>query len=367
MSQKSVKEPIQLKAVDFFCGAGGVTCGFNKAGIKVLGGIDIDIACKTTYEKNNKGSKFILADISEYSPKQLQNDLGITRNDDNLIFIGCSPCQYYTIINTSKEKSSKSKLLLEDFKRFVDYFRPGFILIENVPGLESKNESPLQSFKKFLIKNGYVFEDKVLNAVNYHVPQNRKRYVLIASRVVEQIKMPIPADIKKMTVRNYIGLSKELGMIPAGYKDLSNLQHTCAGLTAINIARLRKTPHNGGTRLSWKGDPELQLPCYEGKDEMFCDVYGRMHWDLPSPTITTKFYSISNGRFAHPEQNRAISLREGAILQSFPRNYKFHATSIEIIARMIGNAVPPNMAKAIAKGIIKCKENASIQSESEGS
>jgi len=352
----------KLKAVDFFCGAGGVTCGFKQAGITVLGGIDIDESCKETYEANNLGSIFINADISKYSPSQLESDLKISKNDDSLIFVGCSPCQYYTIINTSKEKSSKSRLLLEDFKLFVDYFRPGYILIENVPGLGSKNDSPLKSFKEFLQKNLYHFDEKIINAINYNVPQSRKRYVLVASRVTEKITVPLPQPSEKMTVRNFISTENGFSKISAGFKDETEFQHTCQGMSALNIRRLKHTPINGGTRLAWKDNDELQLECYKGNDKLFYDVYGRMYWDTPSPTITTKFYSISNGRFAHPEQNRAISLREGATLQSFPKNYIFHSKSIGKIARMIGNAVPPNMAKEIGNVFIKANINASIQS-----
>ncbi|NLR58908.1 DNA cytosine methyltransferase [Chitinophaga polysaccharea] len=355
-----MKELNQIYAVDFFCGAGGVTCGFSKAGIKVLGGIDMDLSCKETYEKNNKGSKFIHKDISKYSPEELETDLGVKPNDDKMVFIGCSPCQYYTIIHTSKDKSAKSKLLLEDFRKFIDYFRPGFIFIENVPGLDTKQGSPLEYFKSFISQIGYAFDDKVVNATAFNIPQNRKRYVLVASRLASDIKVLIPKRKKIRTVRDSIGKTQSLKPIAAGNKDSTKLQHTSAGLTEINLRRLMKTPLDGGTRLAWKDDNELQLPCYEGKDEMFFDVYGRMHWDMPAPTITTKFYSISNGRFGHPEQNRAISLREGAILQSFPTSYRFYHSSIERIARMIGNAVPPNMAKEIGKLIIKSVDNAPI-------
>lgn len=351
-NRRRLKKRPKLKAIDFFCGAGGVTCGFNKAGIDVLAGIDIDPSCRETYEKNNKNSRFIQADISKYSPEQLGKDINIMRNDDRLIFVGCSPCQYYTIIHTSKEKSAKSKLLLEDFQSFIDYFRPGYIFIENVPGLETKEGSPLQAFKSWLELNGYAYDDKVVNACYYNVPQSRRRYVLVASRVTEEMKVPDERSNKKMTVRNFIAPGKGFAPIEAGHRDKTRLQHTCANLEKINLQRMKSTPLDGGTRLSWKNNKELQLACYVGKDDMFTDVYGRMYWDHPSPTITTKFFSISNGRFGHPEQHRAISLREGATLQSFPRSYKFHSTNIESIARMIGNAVPPNMAEKIGKSLV---------------
>src|SRR5450755_4300997 len=162
-----------LVAVDFFCCAGGVTCGFSKAGIKVLGGIDIDGSYKETYERNNKGSVFIKADISHLSFAKLEKRLRIRPKMDNLIFVGCSPCQYYTTMHTNKSKSAKGKLLLEEFRRFVEHFLPGYIFIENVQGIESKKESPLSRFKEFLTEKGYVISDSVVNAADYNVPQNR--------------------------------------------------------------------------------------------------------------------------------------------------------------------------------------------------
>jgi DNA (cytosine-5)-methyltransferase 1 len=342
------RKNIKLKAVDFFCCAGGVTYGFRRAGIKVLGGIDIDSRNKETYEKNNKGSKFIEADISKLKFIDLKRTLRIKRNMDDLIFVGCSPCQYYTTIQTNRQKSSKSKLLLEEFQRFVNHFRPGYVFVENVPGLETKKGSPLARFKEFLEQNNYCFDEDVVNAADYNVPQNRKRYVLIASRVKDNINIPVSTK-KIKTVRDAIA---NLKPIPAGYRDRNKLKHWSAELQDINLRRITRTSHDGGTRMDWKNIRRLQLDCYIGKDSTFPDVYGRMYWDQPAPTITTKFHSISNGRFGHPEQNRGISLREGALLQSFPKKYKFYSDSLVVVARMIGNAVPPELSKSIAKAII---------------
>jgi DNA (cytosine-5)-methyltransferase 1 len=352
-----VKNRIQknknLKAVDFFCCSGGVTCGFRQAGINVLGGIDIDGAYKDTYEKNNKGSKFIEADIAQLQPEELIKRLSILPNMDDLIFVGCSPCQYYTNLQTDKTKSSTSKLLLEEFQRFVDYFRPGFIFIENVPGLERNEESPLSKFKAFLRERSYSFDDRVVNAAEYDVPQNRKRYVLIASRVTKNISVPKGDKNKRKTVRDAIGNFEK---VPVGYNDKSESMHWTANIQPINLLRIKNTSHDGGNRLEWKDNPALQLKCYQGKDSTFSDVYGRMFWDQPSPTITTKFHSITNGRFGHPEQDRALSIREGATLQSFPNNYKFYAESIGVVAKMIGNAVPPELARKIALSIVKTQD-----------
>jgi DNA (cytosine-5)-methyltransferase 1 len=341
----------QLKAVDFFCGAGGVTRGFIDAGINVLGGIDIDIACKDTYEKNNSGSVFLNKDISKYSPEELQHDLNINPGQDDLIFVGCSPCQYYTTVNTTKDKSVETRLLLVDFQRFVDYFKPAYIFIENVPGLERKQDSPLAEFKEFLKSNVYKFHDGVINAKYFGVPQNRRRYILIASRIKDKINFPKEDKRSLKTVSDAISDETVFPVIPAGYKDHTDFIHTASGLEEINLKRLENTSKNGGSRKDWADNPELQLECYK-KHDGHSDGYGRMAWNKVSPTITTKFHSVSNGRYAHPEQDRAISLREGATLQSFPLNYEFHARSQGTIARMIGNAVPPLLAKKIAESIL---------------
>lgn len=343
-----------LRAVDFFCGTGGMTCGLRKAGIDVLAGIDNDPECSKTYEVNNPGSIFIEADIHNYPIEQLSADVGIEKNDDSLIFIGCSPCQFWSKINTVRNKSQQSKNLLKEFQQFVEYYRPGFIVIENVPGLYSKrNFNALSGFLDFLDTNGYAHDNKVINTVDYGVPQTRRRYLLLATRVTKKINLPQPQkNSSKLTVRNFIGDKNKFPALTAGSSDNSVLQHITAALSQKNLLRLKKTPKNGGNRMSWKDDPELQLGAYAGKDNIFTDVYGRMFWDRPAPTITTKFCSISNGRFAHPDENRGLSLREGATLQTFPRNYKFFGSSMSSVSRQIGNAVPPELAKRIGKQLL---------------
>jgi DNA (cytosine-5)-methyltransferase 1 len=335
-----------LKAIDFFCGGGGMTYGLSMSGIKVLAGIDNDIQCKNTYEYNNPQSRFIYKDISIYSPEELENDLLLNKNDDELIFIGCSPCQFWTIINTDKTKSEKTKNLLADFGRFVKYFLPGFVLVENVPGLLQKsNESPLNDFLKLLESNGYNFDYGIVNMNDYGVPQSRKRFSLIASKNYT-IKLPKPDD-KGKTVKDIIGVKNGFPKIEAGIKDKTDFQHSCAGLSSVNLERLQRTEISGGSRCDWKNENKLQLKAYIGRDIDFKDNYGRMCWDKPAPTITTKFCSLSNGRFGHPEENRAISIREGATLQTFPKDYVFKVNSMGMAAKIIGNAVPPEFAKRL--------------------
>lgn len=333
----------KLKAIDFFCSGGGMTHGITQAGIEVIAGIDNDLRVKETYERNNSKTKFILADVFSLKESELSNAVNIKKNDDNLILIGCSPCQYWSIIQTNKKKSQKSKDLLKEFHRFVRYFNPGFVVIENVPGLErNATESGLKTFMDDLDSMGYVVEYGVYNLNEYGVPQTRKRFSLIASRVCKNKISPVKSGEKKV-VKDFLGELNGFVKVEAGHKDESDFQHSVAGLSDENLIALKKTPKNGGNAAK-------KRKFFKGTG--FKDSYSRMSWDKPAPTITTRFFSISNGRFGHPEEDRAISIREGATLQTFPKNYVFYGNK-ENMARMIGNAVPPEFAKKIGESILK--------------
>ncbi|WP_410220969.1 DNA cytosine methyltransferase [Pedobacter sp.] len=343
-----------IKAVDFFCSGGGMSYGMQRAGIEILAGIDFDQNCEATYRANIRGAEFIHADVFDLKEKELEKRLSLNKNDDNLLLIGCSPCQFWSIINTSKEKSKQSKNLLKEFHRFVAYFNPGYVVVENVPGvLRRKEESGLDEFIVWLENRHYKVHFKVHEVSNYGVPQHRKRFTLIANRITNTELEPVPVKGKKITVRDVLGEHNGFPKIKQGHKDPTEFMHTVAGLNALNLERLSITPHDGGTRLAYVYDQRLAVPCHYKKTDGFKDIYGRMWWDRPAPTITTKFFSISNGRFVHPNEDRAISLREGAVLQSFPKHYIFKASSIANTARMIGNAVPPKYAEAVGKAIIQ--------------
>jgi DNA (cytosine-5)-methyltransferase 1 len=229
----------KLKALDFFCGGGGMTYGLKQSGIDVIAGIDFDIECKETYEINNPDSTFIHADITKLPTNYFEDFFSLNINDDNLIMVGCSPCQYYSLINTSKEKSKKSKDLLLDFKRFIKYYRPGYIIVENVPGILSKQDSVLPKFISFLRRNNYRYIEYAIEDLSYHgVPQSRKRFSLIASRL-NQVKLPIK-DASKALLKDFIGVHNNYPKINAGHKDNSIFNHTCAGLNPLSLARLKK-------------------------------------------------------------------------------------------------------------------------------
>ena len=349
----------KFKAIDFFCGGGGMTCGLRQAGINVIAGVDFDKDAKDTYETNNLGSKFILSDIKRLRSSYFEKNFDIRKNDDHLILVGCSPCQFYSIINTDKDKSEKSKDLLGNFARFIEYYNPGYVLVENVPGLKTHKKSILPKFLEFLKRQGYTVCEKVVDLSYYGVPQSRKRFSLIASRVSKNVELPKPEENQSL-LHDHIGIQNGFERINAGHKDDTDFNHTVAGLKPICVERLSITPHNGGNRLAWKDNSKLQLGCFIGKDDSFKDTYGRMFWNKPASTITTKFFSISNGRFAHPEEDRAISLREGATLQTFPKDYVFKTNSIAATAKLIGNAVPPEYAKRVGLSIINSISDGAI-------
>ena len=340
--KKHTHKKNKLKAVDFFCSGGGMSYGMQQSGIQIIAGIDFDINCKSTYETNINGAKFIHADVFRLTEQDLEDELLLKRNDDDLILI-------------DKKKSAQSKNLLIEFSRFVKYFKPGYIVVENVPGiLRRKTESGLEQFIQWLKDNNYnSIHCEIHNVNNYGVPQNRKRFTLIASRLTNEEIKPIENSERKKVVYDAIGVHNGFPKIEPGHKDNTNFLHTVPNISEINKKRLKKIKKDGGDRLGFADDKELQLKCFIGKNNSFKDTFGRLWWNKPSPTITTKFFSISNGRFVHPEEDRALSIREGATLQSFPLTYEFKGNSIANIARMIGNAVPPLYASAIGKAIIK--------------
>jgi DNA (cytosine-5)-methyltransferase 1 len=353
----------KIKAVDFFCGGGGMSFGMKKAGIDVLAGIDYEPDCKETYEANIQGAKFIEANVFDLKEHELEDQLNLTKNDDNLLLIGCSPCQFWSIINTDRKKSEKSKNLLIEFERFVKYFNPGYVVVENVPGvLREKKESGLEDFIEWLKENNYKVHFNIHNTNDYNVPQNRKRFTLVANRVTQKEILPAICTGKKPTVRDVIGEHNGFPKLNPGNRDPEN-KNTVAGLQPICLERMQYIDKDGGNRFGFANINHLQLKCFIGRDKSFKDTFGRLWWDRPSSTITTKFYAVSNGRFTHPDEDRAISLGEGAALQSFPKEYKFYGNNIASIARLIGNAVPPEYAKRIGLAIINNHQNA-IQNQS---
>ncbi len=345
-----------MYGIDFFCGGGGITRGLLDAGIQVLAGIDSNPNCKETYEKNNHNT-YIECDICKLTPKELVSKYPQLKDKDNVMLVGCAPCQPFSLLRreefdeTGKPIPHKSVNLLTEFGRFVKAIKPAHVMVENVPGLKGKGSDILDDFKRMLKKEGYELDDNVIYAKDYGVPQNRRRYVLIASRLFKPV-IPESTHGNKEGLSPYCTVRETISKYPkikAGEKDTEFSNHQCANLSKLLLKRIKATPHNGGSRTDW---PEnLILDCHKNF-KGHTDVYGRMKWDEPSPTLTVKCFSLSNGRFGHPEQDRAISLREAAALQTFPDDYVFYG-SVQEVGRQIGNAVPVLLAKVMGEYILR--------------
>lgn len=332
-----------IAVIDFFSGCGGTSSGFKAAGLNILAGLDIDEDAAKTFQLNFPESKFILEDIRELNVNALAPIIG-ARNTP-LLFAGCAPCQPFSQQNKTACNLDPRRELLKEFARFVEFWLPEYVFIENVPGLQrpEKKDGPLESFQQSLTALGYFFETKVVSALSFGVPQNRDRLTMVASRLATigtpQATYGASPDLSPLsTVRDWIF---DLPEIKAGEKHKDDCEHVAPRLSELNLRRIKATPE-GGDRRSWP--KELWLDCHKSY-KGHTDVYGRLAWDRPASCLTTKCISYSNGRFGHPVQNRALSIREAACLQTFPREYKFFG-SMASRARQIGNAVPPLMAQS---------------------
>ena len=341
----------KIKVIDLFCGIGGLSRGLIKSGLNVVAGIDNDSKCKYGYEHSNK-ALFIDKDINNISAKDI-NQLFGSKKDCIRVLAGCAPCQPYSRLNLKNEDNKKISAL-EKFANLINETLPDIVSMENVPQLRHDKYGLFKKFINILEMNKYKYKYKVVNASLYGVPQKRRRLVLLASRFGEIDLIEETHKGKLVTVRDVI---YDLPKIKAGEKNEKDKLHISRSLSELNMKRIKATPKNGGTAKDW--DESLLLECYKketGKTYMN-SVYGRMRWNEPAPTMTTQCIGLGNGRFGHPEQNRAISLREAALFQSFPKNYIFfnpkEKYAINDIARFIGNAVPVRLGEVIGDSIIK--------------
>lgn len=339
-----------ISAVDLFCGAGGLTHGLMKAGIRVEAGIDIDRNSKHAYETNNPGAVFHPWDVTEtYSPS-IEH---LFRPSKIRLLAGCAPCTPFSKLTNGIEGHHAFDLL-DHFGKFVRGIVPDLVTMENVPELAERGKIVFDRFRETLTSLDYQVDWGFVHCPEYGIPQSRRRLVLLASRLgaieVPSGKYPFPSQWK--TVAQTIG---DLPPIEDGQADPADPLHASPKLSERNAERIRATPRDGG---SWKDWPErLVLKCHQRKSgRSFGSIYGRMRWDQPAPTMTTLCTGIGNGRFGHPEQHRSISLREAALFQSFPRSYEFWPTEKRLnrsaVSRMIGNAVPPKLAKALGETLM---------------
>jgi DNA (cytosine-5)-methyltransferase 1 len=343
-----------IKVVDLFCGIGGLTHGLVLEGLDVVAGVDNDGSCQYAFEKNNNSS-FIKREIKDFSSQELKKIYGKVPIK---VLVGCAPCQPFSSLNKNRTNIKESRKRWEPLYKFMSLIEdvlPEIISMENVPDLSEIKKYPVfTDFLENLQKLKYKVSYRTVDVSKYGVPQRRKRLVLLASRFGSISLIPETHDQGNLvTVRDAIS---HLKPIKDGSVDLKDPLHRTSKLSDKNKERIIATPKNGGSATSWGID--LIPECYKkesGKSYM-TSVYGRMRWDDPSPTMTTQCVTLGTGRFGHPTQNRAISLREAAIFQSFPESYQFDSPdkiSIVRTAKHIGNAVPVLLGRTIGRSIKK--------------
>jgi DNA (cytosine-5)-methyltransferase 1 len=341
-----------ISVVDIFCGVGGLSHGLLNAGLPVRAGVDNDLHCCYAFEANNPGTAFVERNVDDPRlPELLEVIYGPT---DMRVLVGCAPCQPFSS-QTQKNMSSREDKrgdLLYRFADIVRALRPTLVSMENVARII--RQPVFRDFVANLTQMGYHVWAKAVDCRKYGVPQIRRRLVLMASQL-GPLELDSSVYDRYKTVRDTIG---HLEAIPAGGVSKSDPLHRTQRLSTLNMRRIRNSKP-GGTWLDW--DEELRLTCHKKKTgQTYTSVYTRMAWDIPSPTITTQFYSFGTGRFGHPEQNRALSLREGALLQTFPQDYSFvrpNTKAMDIsmsrLGGQIGNAVPVELAKAIGRSMVE--------------
>ncbi|MBX3446747.1 MAG: DNA cytosine methyltransferase [Parvibaculaceae bacterium] len=335
---------IDTACVDLFCGVGGLTHGLISEGINVVAGIDVDEACRHPFEINNS-ARFINEDVGRLTPKHLRELFG---NAEIRVLAGCAPCQpFSTYAQRYDVVGSPRWGLLYQFGRLIKATRPELVTMENVPSVAQ--HAVFDDFIKTLEKLGYHIHKEVVDCSLYGLPQSRRRMVLLAS-LLGPIKLVAPTHGRPTTVRAAIG---KLAPITHGEAHQNDVLHVASKLSDLNFKRILAS-RPGGTWRDWP--KHLIAECHRRESgRTYPGVYGRMAWDEPAPTLTTQFYGFGNGRFGHPEQNRAISLREGAILQGFPKSYSFVPKGAPVhfkaLGRMIGNAVPVTLGKVIGRSV----------------
>lgn len=342
----------KISAVDLFCGIGGLSYGLKKAGIEVKAGIDFENSCKYAFETNCDAT-FIHQDITKVKSEQIA---AFYDQNDVKVLLGCAPCQPFSTytLNGDKQNDNRWRLLYE-FARLIKEVQPEIVSMENVPNLLNfKKEPVFENFVNELKKDGYFVWHKIVYSPDYGIPQKRKRLVLLASKKGKIALIdPTHTPDTYVTVKDAIG---HLEPIASGETSKSDFIHKASKLSDKNIQRIKQSTQGGSWKRDW--DEHLKLDCHKSDSgKSYGSVYGRMRWDEPSPTMTTFCTGIGNGRFGHPEQNRAISLREAGILQSFPADYKFTDKEENLkfthISKQIGNAVPPRLGEVIGLSIIK--------------
>lgn len=336
-----------VAVLDFFSGCGGTSAGLQAAGMRIAAGVDCDPSAAATYRRNFPDATFLEGDVRGIDVAAL-DAAAAGGAESGLVVSACAPCQPYSTLRRRNPPGNRDRSLLLTLLPFVDRLRPDAVVVENVPGMQKvQGASTFRRFVRALERGGYYVEWDVVDCRVYGVPQRRRRLVLLASR---HGRLPLPAAthgpglLPFATVQQWIG---DLPPLEAGQVHPDDPNHRAGALGPLNLARIRSLKPGQG-RESW---PEhLWLECHRGFDGHE-DVYGRLSPHAAAPVLTTKCTDLTGGRFGHPVQDRALSVREAACLQTFPRGFEF-VGGLKSTTRQVGNAVPVLLAQRLGEKIV---------------
>lgn len=350
-------------AIDLFCGAGGLTLGLRKAGFEVVAGVELKPEIAETYKANHRNTKLLIKDIRQVKGKEILKLINRKRID---LIAGCPPCQGFSQLTEKYKRYDSRNGLVLVMAKLIEELKPKIVMMENVPRIETKGKKILSTFVNKLEKLGYVVNMKVLQMADFGVPQSRRRFVLLAGKGFE---VPLPKQThaykgdSKNKLRKWVTLSEVIKGFPRPVK-LSYAEekggsekfnwHVVRNLREINVKRLRALKE-GSNRLALP--KTLRPKCHKNEEDGFHNVYGRLSWNNVSSTITSGCTTLCMGRFGHPIQNRTISIREAALIQTFPLNYKIKTRYMDTACDLVGNALPPRFAKVAGKNCINALRN----------
>lgn len=336
----------QVAALDFFSGCGGTSAGLQAAGMRIAAGIDCDASAAATFKANFPDSLFIQQDVRALEVSAL--DVAAADAGAGLVVSACAPCQPYSTLRRQQSAATRDRSLLLTLLPFIDRLRPDVVVVENVPGMQKvQGASTFRRFVRALGRQGYDVEWDVVDCRVYGVPQRRRRLVLLASR---HGRLQLPQGTHGPGLKPFTTVGQWIGDLPAleaGQVDPSDLNHRAGALGPLNLARIRSLKAGEG-RERWPD--HLWLECHR-RSEGHQDVYGRLSSDESAPVLTTKCTDITGGRFGHPVQDRALSVREAACLQTFPRDFAF-VGGLKSTTRQVGNAVPVLLAQRLGEKIL---------------
>lgn len=348
-----------LNSIDLFSGAGGLSEGMKQAGFNVLAAVENNFDAAKTFKVNNPDAHIFESDIRLVSPTEIKNKTGLSRGELDILS-GCPPCQGFSTLTSKYDENDQRNSLINEVSRLVRELLPRAVMIENVPGLMTRGSNFLESFIEELKELGYRCSYDVLQVADYGVPQERRRFVLLAGLGFD-IKIPSPTHSRNgdFGLPKWKTVKDALSDMPPPILHKDSLLcggpqkfnwHVIRQLAPINLKRLLYLKE-GGNR--YDIPDHLRPKCHQGKNSGFGNVYGRMSWNKPSPTITGGCTVLSKGRFGHPSENRTMSVREAARLQTFPDSFIFNTESIDKACQMIGNALPCEFARIMSEA---CKE-----------